>query len=77
MYEELHTSVDQITDPNNPLPYIDEEHYGALIVLFCNYNHNHPCNMMKVFFSFTVNPEDASYVAVLHCDDGMKLLKDG
>lgn len=55
---------------------IDEAHYRALAESFHDYDYNHARGLMKVYFSFTVNPERRTHATAVQNIDGIKLLKD-
>lgn len=77
LQEEIYARADQIDDRNNPLHAINEVHYRAVAVSFCNQNYNYAHSLIIVYVSSSYNPEGATYSTAEHNIEIMKWLENG
>lgn len=67
--------MDQISDQNNRLLFIDEAHYYVPTVSFRNYIYDYAGGTTTVYFSSTVIRDGVIYATAVHNDTAINLLK--
>lgn len=76
LHEKVYAKVDEFLHQKNPMHIIDEAHCRGLAELLHSYRYHYARNIVKLYFSSTLNPESAMYAAAVHTVTSMKLMKD-